>query len=327
MAITPLPTPVPNSTMSEGVFDEAADNFLGALPDFATEANALASDVNAKASTATGAASTATTKAGEAAGSAIAAAASANSAAATAGADVHVPNAAYTVSNPASAVVSNVNGQTYRCIVSHSGVATDPANDATNWVRITFNGAYADLSGKPSLGTAASKNTGTTSGAVPLLGEGGKIPASMLPPPQSVSSLKTNTASTNSESYVDTGISVSITLTDAANQVDLRAFVSVGTAGVDKSAFFRFVRGATVLALGDASGSLVQSAFSGATDDWATTSAVGGIVDAPGSIGPHTYKLQWRTGNSDEAIYINRPSVEGTRRPSNISTLTALEVS
>ncbi|MFG6586072.1 hypothetical protein [Sulfitobacter sp. MOLA879] len=102
--------------------------------------------------------------------------------AAAAGADVHVPNAAYTASNPASAVVSNVNGQTYRCIVSHSGVATDPANDAARWVRITFNGAYTDLSGKPSLGTAATKNTGTTSGTVPLIGAGDKLPASVVPP-------------------------------------------------------------------------------------------------------------------------------------------------
>ena len=100
MAITPLPTPVPNSTMSEGVFDEAADNFLGALPDFATEANALASDVNEKASTATGAASTATTKAGEAATSADTASTKAGEATTSAG------NAATSASNAEASLTS-----------------------------------------------------------------------------------------------------------------------------------------------------------------------------------------------------------------------------
>ncbi|MEP2955515.1 MAG: hypothetical protein ABJO80_11475 [Sulfitobacter sp.] len=138
--------------MSEGVFDEAADNFLGALPDFATEANALASDVNAKASTATGAASTATTKAGEAATSASNASDSADdaatyrdAAAAAAGASEWVSEASYTAN--VSAVVSPVNQQTYRAKTTHSGVATDPSSDATNWTVLTIDGGdYASLS-------------------------------------------------------------------------------------------------------------------------------------------------------------------------------------
>lgn len=82
--------------------------------------------------------------------------------AAAAGADVHVPNAAYTASNPASAAVSNVDGQTYRCIVAHDDVATDPANDATRWVRISFTGDYDDLNNKPTVATAAQVRSLTT---------------------------------------------------------------------------------------------------------------------------------------------------------------------
>lgn len=48
MSITPLPTPVPNSG-DPANFDARADAFLGALPTFATEANALAEDVNQRA--------------------------------------------------------------------------------------------------------------------------------------------------------------------------------------------------------------------------------------------------------------------------------------
>lgn len=45
MAITPLPTP-PSRDQDSETFTTNADAFLAALPDFATEANALASDVN-----------------------------------------------------------------------------------------------------------------------------------------------------------------------------------------------------------------------------------------------------------------------------------------
>ena len=71
MAITLLPTPP--SRQDPINFNVRADEFLGELPAFGTEANSLASDVNNKqvtasnaATTATNAASTATTKATEA---------------------------------------------------------------------------------------------------------------------------------------------------------------------------------------------------------------------------------------------------------------------
>jgi hypothetical protein len=51
MAITPLPTP-PSRDQSEATFVNNANAFLGALPTFATEANALAVDVNADAAAA-----------------------------------------------------------------------------------------------------------------------------------------------------------------------------------------------------------------------------------------------------------------------------------
>ena len=78
MAITLLPTP---PTRQDPInFNVRADEFLGALPTFGTEANSLATDVNNKqttasnaATTATNAASTATTKATEASNSATAA--------------------------------------------------------------------------------------------------------------------------------------------------------------------------------------------------------------------------------------------------------------
>lgn len=75
MAITALPTPP--SRQDPTNFATRADAFLGALPTFATEANALQTDVNGKQVTASAAANTATTKAAEALASANASAASA----------------------------------------------------------------------------------------------------------------------------------------------------------------------------------------------------------------------------------------------------------
>jgi len=62
MAITPLPTPPSREDPTN--FATRADAFLGALPTFQSEANALQTDVNAKQVTASTAATTATTQAG-----------------------------------------------------------------------------------------------------------------------------------------------------------------------------------------------------------------------------------------------------------------------
>lgn len=47
--------------------------------------------------------------------------------------------------------------------------------------KVAKTGAYSDLSGKPTLGTAAALNTGTSQGDVPLLGAGGKLASSVVP--------------------------------------------------------------------------------------------------------------------------------------------------
>lgn len=62
MAISPLPTPPSREDPTN--FATRADAFLGALPTFQSEANALQTDVNSKQTTASTAATTATTQAG-----------------------------------------------------------------------------------------------------------------------------------------------------------------------------------------------------------------------------------------------------------------------
>lgn len=76
MAITALPTPPSRSDPLN--FADRADAFLGQLPQFATEANALALEVNGYATTASTAASNASSSASAAAASALTAANAAN---------------------------------------------------------------------------------------------------------------------------------------------------------------------------------------------------------------------------------------------------------
>lgn len=76
MSITPLPTPP--SRQDPANFASRADQFLGQLPTFANEANALALDVNNKQITATNAANTATSAATTATNAANTATASSN---------------------------------------------------------------------------------------------------------------------------------------------------------------------------------------------------------------------------------------------------------
>ena len=114
MPITALPTP-PNRN-SPTTFADDGDEFLGALPTFATEANTLETNVNAKEASATA--------------SALAAAGSATAA----GAIAWVAATSYVVGN---ARYSPIDGQTYRCISATSD-STDPSANPTKWVRVNL---------------------------------------------------------------------------------------------------------------------------------------------------------------------------------------------
>lgn len=138
MAITALPTPPSSSSPSN--FDTRADAFLGALPTFVTEANALQTDVNTKQGTATTAATTATTQAATATAQAVLAAASAAAAAASASATLWVSGTNYTAG---AVVYSPTNYATYRTTTSGTS-STDPAADTTGrWVSAMLPSAEA----------------------------------------------------------------------------------------------------------------------------------------------------------------------------------------
>lgn len=132
MAYPPITTlPTAPSRSRPTVFADEADAFLSALPNFGDQANSLADYVETQAAAVASNASSAASSATSASASATSAAASATAAAQVAAA--WVSGASYTVG---TVVYSPIDFQTYRAITTHSGLTTDPSEDATNWVAI-----------------------------------------------------------------------------------------------------------------------------------------------------------------------------------------------
>ena len=127
MAITALPTPPSRNDPTN--FSTRADAFLGALPDFATEANALAVDVNDDAVAAAASAV-------DAEDAVTAAEAAAAAAAAAANVTKWVSGTTY-----AEGVVvwSPITYLSYRRKIAGAGT-TDPSADGTNWAQAAGTG-------------------------------------------------------------------------------------------------------------------------------------------------------------------------------------------
>lgn len=123
--IRELPTPVPQSTDPQN-FAARADAFLGALPGFATEANAQAKENNQAAEAAASAAT-------KAAASDVSARNASDLAVNAAAAGRFDPTATYAVRDLAW---SPVNGMIYRRLVA-GRTTTDPSADKVNWVECT----------------------------------------------------------------------------------------------------------------------------------------------------------------------------------------------
>jgi hypothetical protein len=142
MAITPLPTPPSRDDPTN--FAARGDAFLGALPDFATEANALAVDVNADA-----------VSAAADAADAVAAAAAATAAA---NATKWVSGTTYT---EGAVVWSPITYLTYRR-KSTGGGTTDPSADSTNWAQAAGTGDVTLAGAQTITGTKTFEGTSST---------------------------------------------------------------------------------------------------------------------------------------------------------------------
>ena len=143
---------------------------------------------------------------------------------------------------------------------------------------------------------------------------------------QVVQTVKTDTATTTStNTFVDTGLSVSITPSSASNKILVTANLNF-SAGDMQNIAWRLVRGSTDLYMGDAASNRTRA--SGAVrvstnQDAEHQNCTSIFLDSPNTTSATTYKVMWCRTYSTSTIYMNRASEDTdnddrTRVPSSI---------
>lgn len=147
---------------------------------------------------------------------------------------------------------------------------------------------------------------------------------------QVVSATKTDTSSTNSTSYVDTGLSVSITPTVSSSKILIMITMNYGHSdfGV-KRTYFRVAGGNAANYIGGAGSSGHTDAFAmcpRAGDSYGMLTASGLYLDSPNTTSAITYKLQWSVETTASTAYMNRPASEDANGSRTASTITVMEI-
>lgn len=142
--------------------------------------------------------------------------------------------------------------------------------------------------------------------------------------------IKTDTFTGTSTDWADiAGLSVTITPSSVSSKVCLNANVSIGAAGTYQT-WFRWIRGSSVIGVGNAAGARNQISFAttGQGDGDGIISQSSAVLDSPATTGSVVYKLQYKY-RGPTALCINRSmndsdsAIYGGRA---ISTITAMEV-
>ena len=144
---------------------------------------------------------------------------------------------------------------------------------------------------------------------------------------QVIQAVKTDTATTTSENtFVDTGLSVSITPSSASNKILVTANLNF-SAGDMQNIAWRLVRGSTDIYLGDAASNRTRAAGAvrvSTNQDAEHQNVTSIFLDSPNTTSATTYKVQWCRTYSTSTIYMNRASEDTdnddrTRVPSSIT--------
>jgi hypothetical protein len=155
------------------------------------------------------------------------------------------------------------------------------------------------------------------------------MPAGAVLQVQSVT--KTSVFSTASTTYTDvTGLSVSITPSSSTSKILVLASVSLGAGNILTSA--RLVRDSTVLSVGDAAGSRIQTSVAyvggggvSGIDGMAPVQNIN-YLDSPSTTNSTTYKIQMQVNSGTG--YLNQASDDqnANYRPRMASTITVMEI-
>jgi len=197
-----------------------------------------------------------------------------------------------------------------KLVTADSVITANITNDAVTLAKMAAgtdgNIISYDASGNPvavATGNDGQVLTSAGAGAPPVfetLPVGGKIG-------QVIQTVKTNTASHNSQSYTDvSGMSVSITPSASNSKILVIVDARMGITN-NYSALGRIVRGSTAIYVGDSAGNRTQG-FTGPNSDENRDihNFVATFLDSPSSTNSVTYKLQTLTQDSSATIDINR---------------------
>ena len=206
-----------------------------------------------------------------------------------------------------------------------SGAITIAAPAASGTNTLTLPAATDTLVGKATTDTLTNKSivatqlTGTIAAA--------RLPAGSVL--QVVSATLTSTVSLSGAAYQDvTGLSVSITPSSASNKVLVFGFFNGASADIS---YFRLVRGATAICIGDAAGTRVQATGggwgTGSNGTWDPATLPFSFLDSPATTSATTYKLQLGA-NSAIAYYVNRGpnDADSANSGRSASTITVMEI-
>jgi hypothetical protein len=129
---------------------------------------------------------------------------------------------------------------------------------------------------------------------------------------QTVYGTKTDTATTTSNTFADTGLTVSITPSSSSNKINIFAMISTGAAatGVPQFTLRRNDTDANVL-IGDAASNRAQITSGELPGSLVNVSSVTLIAqDSPATTSSTKYNVYWRTTSAAGAIYLNRSSTD-----------------
>ena len=198
-------------------------------------------------------------------------------------------------------------------------VITNSSTDLITTAGDILYGTAADTVARLGIGTAGQVlkvNSGATAPEWGAAGSGAVVAVK--------AAFKSNTFSMASATYADvTDLSITYTPTSASNKILLIATISAtgqnGTSGFN----FRFLRGATAIGVGDASGGLTQATISSQAQDDNNPAAVAmSYLDSPATTSSTTWKVQMRM--SAGTGYVNRSTSDTLAR--NSSNFLLLEV-
>jgi hypothetical protein len=139
---------------------------------------------------------------------------------------------------------------------------------------------------------------------------------------------KSDTFSTSSTSYTDvTGLSIAITPTSASNKVLVSVTANLATDGSSVAIYYRIMRDATAIAIGDAAGSRTRATGNAYPNGGIATSVAMDYLDSPATTSATTYKVQVIMNGAGTG-YLNRNNSDsdavGISRV--VSTITVMEV-